>query len=205
MTWHGGFFDEGEWDKRRATLHHNDFHHRFYQYLGASGSSAEDISVKGITAKLSGEATGMPEAAAKAFRHWPKISSNLHDLFNRAPTEATSDDMVALARLALGAVEENHYPAELAQMVRDEAYAVLARSAEANHERIAGAIAEPMRLLESIDGFIRCAQRPGNALQVAEAEAQTRQFLQWCRQLDLALSSIPVRLREGASASAGGY
>lgn len=199
----GGVFDVGlekadAWESQRSILHHDDFHHRFYQYLGASGSSAGDVSVKGISAMLSGEAMEMPEPATKAFNHWPKISRNLHDLFSRAPAEAIADDTAALARLALSAVEENNYPADLAQKVRDEANVILARSAEASRERIAAAIAEPIRLLESIDGFILRVQQPRNALPRTEAEAQVREFLEWCRQLDRALSAIPVCLREGA-------
>lgn len=200
----GGVFDadlgtEDAWGKQRAVLHHDDFHHKFYHYLGASGSGAEDVSVKGVSAMLSGEAMDMPEAATKAFNHWPKISINLHDLFNRAPAEAIADDTAALARLALNAVAKNNYPTDLAQKVRGEAQSILARSAEANRERIASALAEPMRLLESIDGFIMRVQQPGNALPRTEAEAQVRKFLEWCRQLDRALSAIPVRLREGVT------
>lgn len=148
---------------------------------------------------LSGEAMDMPVAATKAFNHWPKISNNLHDLFNRAPAEAIADDTAALARLALGAVEVNNYPADLAQIVRDEAQEVLAHSAEANRERIETVIAESVRLLKSIDGFIARVQQPGNALPRMEAEAQVRKFLEWCRQLDRELSAIPVRLREGVA------
>jgi hypothetical protein len=198
--WYGSSFDEGGWERQRANLHHDDFHHRFYQYLGAAGSGAEDIAVKGISCMLSNESIDLPEAAAKAFNHWLKISNNLHVLFNHAPAEAVADDTSVLARLALRAVERNNYPAELAQEVRDQARIVLARSAEANRERIAAAIAEPMRLLNSIDGFIMRVQqqRPRNALPHPEAEAQARKFLEWCRQLDRALSTIPVRLREGA-------
>lgn len=200
---HGGIFDgaleKNEcWEKQRAVLHHNDFHHKFYHYLGASGSSAEDVSVKGISRVLSGESVDLPEAATKAFNHWPKISNNLHDLFRRAPAEAIADDTAALARLALSAVEKNNYPADLAQTVRDEAQEILARSSKANCERIAAAIAEPMRLLESVDSFIMRVQQPGNELARTEAEAQVRKFLEWCRQLDRELSAIPVRLREGA-------
>lgn len=157
----------------------------------------EDVSVIGISAILSGETKNLPEAATKASNHWPKISDSLHDLFKRAPAEAIADVTAALASLALGAVEENNYPAELAQKVRDAAHMTLARSAEANRERIAAAIAEPMRLLVSLDDFIRRVQRPGNALPRTDAEAQVRQFLEWCRQFDRALSAIPVRLREG--------
>lgn len=180
-------------------LHHNDFHHRFYHYLGASGSNVEDNSVKGISCVLSGESTDLPGAVAKSFNHWPKISKNLHDLCNRAQTEAMADVKAVLARLALQAVAENNYPADLAQKIRDQAYTILVRSAEANRERIAAAIAEPMRLLESIDGFIMRVQRQENTLPYSEAEAQVRKFLEWCRQLDHALSAIPVRLREGAA------
>lgn len=159
----------------------------------------EDVSMKGISAMLSGEATNLPEAATKAFNHWPTISKKLHDLFNRAPSEAIVDGAAVLARLALCAVEENNYHADLAQNVRDEAHTILARSAEANRERIAAAIAEPMCLLESIDDFIMRVQRPGNVLPRTEAEAQVSNFLEWCRQLDRELSAIPVRLREGVT------
>lgn len=152
---------------------------------------------------LSGEATDLPEAVTKAFNHWPKISNNLHDLFNRAPTEAVADDTATLARLALSALEKTNYPADLAQKVRDEAHTILARSAEANCERIAAAIAEPVRLLESIDNFIMRVQQPGNVLARTEAESQVRKFLEWCRQLDRELSAVPVRLSEGASGSTG--
>lgn len=155
--------------------------------------------MKGISAKLSGELKGLPEAATKAFNHWPKISNNLHDLFNRAPAEAIADDTAALARLALSAVEVNNYPADLAQNVRDEAHAILARSAEANRERIEAAIAEPVRLLEAIDGFIMRVQQPGNVLPRTEAEEQVRKFMEWCRQFDRELSAIPVRLSEGVA------
>lgn len=200
----GGIFDvdlekDECWEKQRAALHHDDFHHKFYHYLGASGSRTEDVSVKGISAKLSGEAKHMPEAATKAFNHWPKISNNLHDLFKRAPAEAIADDTAALARVALDAMEKTNYPADLAQKVRDEAHVILARSAEVNRERIAVAIAEPMRLLEFIDGFIMRVQQQGNALPRTEAETQVRKFLEWCRQLDRELSAIPVRLREGVA------
>lgn len=148
---------------------------------------------------LSGETTDMPEAATKAFNHWTKISISLHDLFNRAPAEAIADDAAALARLALGAVGENNYPADLAQKVRDEAQAILARSAEMNRKRIETAIAESVRLLKSIDGFIVRVRQPGNVLPRTEAESQVRKFMEWCRQLDRELSAIPVRLREGAN------
>lgn len=195
----GGIFSYADWETLRNKLHHNDYHHKFYHYLGASGSGAEDASVKGISAMLSGEATNWPEAATKAFNHWSKISNNLHDLFNRAPAEAIADDTAALARLALGAVDKNNYPADLAQKVRDEAHVILARSTETNRERISAAIAEPIRLLESIDGFIMRVQQRRNALPRTEAEAQVREFLEWCRQLDRELSAIPVRLREGVA------
>lgn len=198
---HGGIFDgdlekDSQWENQRSILHHDDFHHRFYQYFGASGSGAEDVSVKGVSTMLSGHATVLPEAATKAFNHWPKISINLHDLFNRAPVEAIADDTAALARLALSAIEKNHYPTDLAQIVRDKALVILEQSAEVNSERIAAVIDEPMRLLESIDGFIIRVQQPGNALPRTEAEMQVRKFLEWCRQFDRALSDIPVRLRE---------
>lgn len=153
--------------------------------------------MKGISRVLSGESTDLPEAATKAFNHWPKISISLHDLFNRAPAEAIADDTAALARLALSAVEETNYPADFAKKVRDEAQAILARSAEMNRKRIEMAIAESVRLLKSIDGFIVRVRQPGNALPRTEAEAQVREFLEWCRQLDRELSAIPVRLREG--------
>lgn len=193
----GGIFSSGKWENDRSLLHHNEFHHRFYHYLGASGSNVEDGSVNGISCVLSGESTELPEAAAKAFNHWSKISINLHELFNRAPVEAMADVTVALARLAIQAVAENNYPADLAQKVREQAHTILARSAEANRERIASSISEPMRLLESIDGFIMRVQRRGQALSRMEAEAQVRKFLEWCRQLDRALGAIPVLLRDG--------
>lgn len=148
---------------------------------------------------LSGESVVLPEAATKAFNHWLKISNNLHDLFNRAPAEAVTDDTAALARLALSAVEKHNYPADLAQKVRDEAHAILSRSAEMNRKRIETAIAEPMRLLESIDGFIMRVQQQENELSSMEAEVQVRKFLEWSRQLDRELSAIPVRLREGVA------
>lgn len=147
---------------------------------------------------LTSESSNFPEAVTKAFNHWPKISHDLHDLFNRAPAEAIADGMAALASMALGTVDKNIYPADLAQKVRDEANAILARSAEMNRKRIETAIAEPMRLLKSIDGFIVRVLQPWNSLQRTEAEAQVRKFLEWCRQLDRELSAIPVRLREGA-------
>lgn len=200
----GGAFDIGLanedcWEKRRSTLHHDDFHHKFYHYLGASGSNAEDNTVNGISSVLSGKSHDLPQAVAKAFNHWPKISNSLHDLFRGAPAEAIADEKTVLARLALRAVEGNNYPADLAQKVRDEAHIILTRSTEANRERIEAAIAEPMRLLKSIDDFIMLVMRPGNALPRTEAEAQVRKFLEWCRQLDRALSAIPVCLREGVA------
>lgn len=177
-------------------MHHDDFHHRFYQYLGASGSGAEDVSVKGISAMLSSEAIDMPEAVAKAFNHWPRISNKLHDLFNRAPIEAMDDVTAILARLALHAVAENNPPAGLVQELCNQAHTILAHSAKENRELIEAAIAEPMRLLESIDGFIMRVQGRGNALPHTEAELQVRKFLEWCRELDRELSAIPVRLKE---------
>ncbi len=148
---------------------------------------------------LSVKFSHFPEPVAKAFNHWPAISNDLRDLFNRGPVEAVVDTSAALARLAFSTVEENDYPIDLAQKIRDEAQAILARNAEANRERVAAAIAEPMRLLKSIDDFIVLVQQPGNALSRADAEAQARKFLEWCGQLDRALSAIPVRLREGVA------
>lgn len=190
--------DLGRWEENRSRLHHDDFHHRFYQYFGGAGSDAEDIAVKGISRVLSGESTELPLGSAKAFNHWPEISNNLHDLLSRAPAEVVADDTAVLAMLALRAVEENSYPTDLAKKVRDEANTILARSAEVNRERITAAIAEPMRLLKSIDDFIMLVQRRGNSLPCTEAEAQVREFLDECQQLDRALSAIPIRLREGA-------
>lgn len=146
---------------------------------------------------LSGETHELPEAVTKAFNHWPKISSSLHDLLGRASAEAIVDDAAILARMALQAIEENNYPANLAQKVRNKAQAVLARSAEMNSEKISAAIAEPVRLVEAIDDFIMRGQRLGNVLQHAEARA--RELLEWCRQLDRELGTIPVRLRKGST------
>lgn len=145
---------------------------------------------------LAGEPAELSSGAAKALNHWPRISDSLHDLLCCAPDEAVADEMASMARMALQAVEEYDYPPELAQQVRDATHAMLARSSEANRERIAAAIAEPMRLLESIDGFIVRVQQPGNVLPRTEAETQARKFLEWCRQFDQALSAIPIRLRE---------
>lgn len=151
--------------------------------------------MKGISSMLSGEKHYLPEAVTKAFNHWPKISSSLHDLLRRAPAEAIADDASILAGMALQAIEEYNYPADLKRQINDEAQAVLARNAEANRERIETVLAEPVRLLKAIDEFIARAQRSGNTLPRPEAEAQVRKFLEWCRQLDRELSDTPARLK----------
>lgn len=148
---------------------------------------------------LSGETHELPESVTKAFNHWPEISSGLRDLLRRAPAEAIADDAVILARMALQAIEEYSYPADLKRQINEEAQAVLARNAEANRERIETVLAEPVRLLKAIDEFIARAQRSGKALPRPEAEAQVRKFLELCRQLDRELSATPARLKGGVA------
>lgn len=202
LIFHGGSFSdnfkkENDWENQRSTIHHDEFHHRFYQYFGGQGSNAENIAIKGIDAVRLGETLDLPVSTKKAFENWPKISTNLHNLFARAPTEGFADDEFVLVRLAQASIETSEFPLDLAQLLRVEIDGILVRRVEINRERIVAAIAEPTRLLECIDDFILGLSGTSSISSPAAKIVCVDTFLEWCRQLDRALSDIPQILSKG--------
>jgi len=195
----GGVFDPGSWETERAILHHDDYHYRFYHYLSKSGGEAEAAFVREIAAALAGSTRSIPEAAKKAFKHWPGISKSLRDLFDRAPREAITDPEAVLASMVLAEIGKRDYPASAAAVVRERAERVLAECAERGKGLVEKVIEEPKRLVAETDDFVALFGRADHRFAVDEAERRVRQFLDDCRRLDRALSDIPRRLREGAS------
>jgi len=96
----------------------------------------------------------LPTSVEQAFTNWPEISSQIHDLFFRAPHEAISEPQALLARMALDAVEEPGYPGEVANEVRARANEVIVACAARDKDKIRRALAEPKRLLKQLDGLV---------------------------------------------------
>lgn len=175
-------------------LHHDDYHHRFYDFLGAGGERL----VKELAAAWTGERPEPPKAAASAFSNWPTISRKLHELFERAPKEAVTDTETAWAHMALKAVDDPGYPEEIAAKVRKKANAIIVACAARDRERIGAALAEPKRLLVRLDEFVGPVGARKEPASAYDAEMHVRQFLDDCRKFDRALSAIPSKLREGS-------
>lgn len=202
----GGIFDPGDWENHRSALHHDDFHYRFYHYLSKAGAEAETAFMKEIAAVLAGKSSRLPDAAMKAFKHWPGISSSLWDLFERALREATTDPEAMLARMAITEVGKRDYPESIAVAGRERAERVLAECAARSGELVGKAIEEPRRLVKAIDEFVALftarsdhphpsPQGEGGKISGDEVERHVRDFLDNVRRLDRALSDIPRRLR----------
>lgn len=196
----GGSFDKGQWESQRATLHHNDYHYRFYHYLSKSTGETEEAFAKEVAAVLAGMTKRLPESAEKAFKNWRGISKELRDLFNRAPREAVEGPEVALARMALAEIGNGGYPKTAATAVRERAERVLAECTERSGGLVEKTIEEPRRLVKKMDEFIALfSGSRDHRLAAGEAERRVREFLGNCRQLDRALSDIPRRLRESGA------
>ena len=133
---------------------------------------------------------------AKAFTHWPEISSQLHELFECAPQEAVVDAEAALACTALNAIEDGNYPEEIVRKVKERAEGIIVACAERDGERIATTLAEPRRLLMRLDDFIVSFDRPVRQDVLPEMVTRVRAFLDDCRRFDHALSEIPILLWE---------
>ena len=207
------------WEAERSRLHHDDYHYRFYHYLGRSGGETEETFVKDIAIVLAGTSGSLPEAAGKAFKHWPRISNSLRDLLKRAPREAPTDPNAVLARMATAEIGKGRYPALVAAIVHERAERVLQESAARFGQPVEMAIEEPRRLVEKMDEFVALfdtgvghphlgplpegegmnnkalGPREGERTPADEAERRVREFLENCRRLDRALSDIPRRLR----------
>lgn len=183
-------------------LHHNDYHYRFYHYLG----NPDDSFVHDITAVLAGTASTLPEAAGKAFRNWPTISKSLRDLFKRGPREAITAPEAILARMALTEAGKGGYPESVADLVRKRAEEMLAGCEAHSGRPVVAVLAESRRLVNEMDAFVAlfdAKEGEGVGISADDAEQQVRGFLEHCRKLNRELSAIPSRLRdEGIGAGA---
>lgn len=180
----------------RATLHHNDYHYRFYHYLGGLGGEIEEALVREITASRSQSTGNLLGVGVKAFKHWRAISLSLHELFDRAPREAITDPVAVIARMATEEVKKGNYSVSVENIVRERAERTLARCTERDKGLIDNAIAESKRLLNELDKFVALFDKDDLRLAADEAEQRVREFLDNCRRLDRGLSDIPRRLRE---------
>lgn len=207
----GGVFDCGRWERQRATLHHDDYHYRFYHYLSKSDDEGKESFVREIASVLTGVTVKLPDSAEKAFKHWPGISNSLRDLFDRAPRDAIAEPEAALARMAIEEVGKGGFPDSAAAAVRERAESVLAECAERGKGLVEKAIEEPWRLVKVIDEFIALfsartdyphpgplPRGEGGKISEDEAERRVRDFFHNVRQLDRALSDIPRQLRSGS-------
>ena len=201
----GGIFSQEVWESARHRIHHNDYHYRFYHYLNASGSGSAEERVGDIAKALVVQSAHLPSPVSKAFKNWPVISVNLHDLFQRAPLEAIAEPDAIIARMAIREVEQAEYPPAVTRKVLEKANQVLETSMIRNREKIERVIAEPRRLVKALDAFVArfsvgdeqaASSRDQGAIPLAEAERLGREFLQNCRRLDRALSAIPKQLEE---------
>lgn len=200
----GGVFDAGlekadGWEKQRSLLHHDAFHHRFYHFLASSEETLANSLMKG-----NGKS---PVSVEQAFTNWPEISSQIHDLFKRAPREAISDPQALLARMALDAVEEAGFPHDVASEVLAKANEVIAGCAAKDGEKIEQALSESKKLLDELDGLVASMSphhKPhphpgslpeGEGMDKWTAMEQVGNLLDVCRRFGNAMSDIPSRLR----------
>lgn len=196
----GSIFDKNTWEDTRSKLHHDDYHYRFYHYLGKSSDDSEMAFVKGVAAVLAGTSRNLPASAEKAFRHWVGISISLIDLFKRAPREAIQDSDALLAHLALVEIGRGEIPASVAANVRERAESAQAKCRERNEGIVEKVIEESRRLVKAMDEFVVLASNSNHRLPVEESERRVRAFLEDCRRLDRALSDIPRRLHNESGA-----
>lgn len=190
---HGGFFDSGDWEKRRSLLHHDDFHHRFYHFIASSADALAEC--------LMTRAAPLPPSIQKAVTAWPGISGDIKQLFDRAPAEAGTDAETMLARLALNEIERPGFPEECAAEVRLKAGAVIALHQARNRTVVDQALKDSRVLLAQLDGAVAALSGPRQALGKWEAMAEAQGFLDICSRFDRALSAIPARLRSGFDAA----
>jgi len=195
QPWPGGSFDKDQWERQRAALHHNDYHYRFYHYLGKSSGESEERLVEDFVVALTRVSRSLPEAVEKAFRHWRAISRSLRDLFSRAPREAIADPESVYARMAIEEVGKRSYPALAAKSVRERAGRNLAERAERSNGLIECAVAEARHLVGEMDEFVSLFDKEGCGMGADEAELRARRFLDNCRRLDRELSEMTRRLR----------
>ena len=154
---------------------------------------------------MMGSALPPPPPAVKAFRNWPEISAVLHDLFERAPREALPDPEAMLAHMALEQIESDVFPEPIRMEVQKRAEAVLAECVRHKGAEIMAALAEPKRLVQSIDEFVArfnegkdtsfSSPLPEERDLKHDATERVRKLLENCRKLDRALSDIPRNLR----------
>jgi acyl-CoA reductase-like NAD-dependent aldehyde dehydrogenase len=194
----GGLFNDGYWESERSRLHHNDYHYRFYHYLSPPSGGAQERFAREMAAALEEVSAEVPASVAKAIKNWPALSARLRDLFDRALREALMEPEAILARMALEEVERANYTQAVTEQVRRQARDVLESCAKRNAAVVQAAIAEPRRLVDALDEFVRLF-KPDNrrrAFPSEKARQKVEGFLENCRQLDRALSDIPRRLSQ---------
>ena len=134
----------------------------------------------------------MPDILDKILMNWQEISSGLHTLFARAPSEALIDTNTLLARLTLNGLDNWAFPEHEKALLSERAEAILSRHSDDSilDEILEGA----QQLTGALDRAVELCQMGSSPLTHSEAEAVARSFLQNSRSLDRELSSIPKRL-----------
>lgn len=176
------------WENDRSKLHHNDFHHGFYHYLGAGETQNQKSTM--MADVLSGRTAALTVGVARAIEHWPGISAMFHDLFNRAGSEAITDPTAALAQMAMKQMDSGSYPPDIVAEVKSRAQEVIITCSVRDQALIASAIEEPKRLLVQIDEFVSLFAERHQPIPIAEAELKAQTFMDNCRKFDLSVTAI---------------
>lgn len=178
--------DADTWEHERARLHHDVFHHQFYQFIKAY----EDDLIALLTSTASPSPT-----IGRVLAGWPHIAERLAVLFDRATGEAIADTEILLARLSMASTTRSDFSSELAVEVRSKAEAIISSRAAENQARIRLALAEPKRLLAELNLGVTAIDTPQIALPKSVAAERARSVLDLCRRFSDAVSAIPGKLR----------
>ncbi len=187
----GGVFSSTNWELERGSLHHDDFCHGFYDFIGAVGGASGSTTRQALVECLHGAA--LPESLVCGFANWFSIANKLHGLFERAPSEGLYADEAQLAYAARASVQLWD-DALLGARVSDAADAALLRIAARDAQRVRQRIDELQRIADRIGAFVALCQS-GSYVPAGEIDGRVDVFLEDVQALHFGLSALPRSLR----------
>lgn len=183
--------DDQGWERRRAILHHNDYHHRFYHFL----ASAEDALVLYLMHPDTRRLPGIE----KAIDAWPAFSQHVRQLFAQAPTLAIVDVDSWLETKALSFRDRTADSQQANDATSSTIDAVVSGRAAKRDSRIARALCDSTELLAALDLAVDALSITNQPMNKWEAMEEAQRFLELCRRFDLAFSAIPTALRDSSA------
>ena len=186
----GGAFSSISWEDERENLHHGDYCHGFYNFIGSSGGVTESVNRQSLIEHLRGADLRGP--LKRAFANWRAIADKQAALLARAPREGL---YAVDAKLAFAARESAGLWADatLAGRVTEAAGAVLARVALEDAQRIRLATDELNKIADRIGAFVALCQS-GARVPEGEIVSTVDGFLADVQALHAGWSALPRRL-----------